>query len=193
MADEKFLEFLHIRRPHVFQQKIRKSTFLSTALQNNRKRWSYRLLIVLSVLACTSIERRFWTLARSGQWFEIVETAFTEKEWYNNSRGLRSTFDYIVREIQDEIVRKDTPMRKAVSPRKRTAITLYHTSSTAEYRRIANLFGVSTSFVCLCTRDLCQAITKKLTNDFLSAIQSRSQSESRANLHMLSQIGADQC
>ena len=87
------------------------------------------MLIVLSVLACTSIERRFWTLARSGQWFEIVETAFTEKEWYNNSRGLRSTFDYIVREIQDEIVRKDTPMRKAVSPRKRTAITLYHTSS----------------------------------------------------------------
>ena len=151
------------------------------------------MLIVLSVLACTSIERRFWTLARSGQWFEIVETAFTEKEWYDNSRVLRSTFDYIVREIQDEIVRKDTPMRKAVSPRKRTAITLYHTSSTAEYRTIANLFGVSTSLVCLCTIDVCQAITKKLTNDFLSAMQSRSQSESRANLHMLSQIGADQC
>ena len=45
----------------------------------------YRLLIVLSVLACTSTERRFWTLTRS-QWFEIVETAFTEKEWYDNFR-----------------------------------------------------------------------------------------------------------
>ena len=167
MADEKFLEFLLIRRPHVFQQKIRKSTFLSTALQKNRKRRRYRLLIVLSVLACTSIERRFWTLTRSGQWFEIVETAFTEKEWYDNFRVSRSTFDYIVREIQDEIVRKDTPMRKAVSPRKRTAITLYYMSSTAEYRTIANLFGVSTSFVCLCIRDVCKAIRKKLKNDFL--------------------------
>ena len=125
------------------------------------------MLIVLSVLACTSIERRFWTLTRSGQWFEIVETAFTEKEWYDNFRVSRSTFDYIVREIQDEIVRKDTPMRKAVSPRKRTAITLYYMSSTAEYRTIANLFGVSTSFVCLCIRDVCKAITKKLKNDFL--------------------------
>ena len=79
MADKKFLEFLLIRRPHVFQQKIRKSTLLSTALQKNRKRRRYRLLIGLSVLACTSFERRIWTLTR--QWFEIVETAFTEKEW----------------------------------------------------------------------------------------------------------------
>ena len=45
------------------------------------------------------------TETRSGQWFEIVETAFTEKEWYDNFRVSRSTFDYIVREIQDEIVR----------------------------------------------------------------------------------------
>ena len=162
MADEKFLEFLLIRRPHVFQQKIGKSIFLSTALLKNIKRRRYRLLIVLSVLACTSIERRFWTLTRSGQWFEIVETAFTEKEWYDNFRVSRSTFDYIVREIQDEIVRKDTPMRKAVSPRKRTAITLYYMSSTAEYRTIANLFSVSTSFFCLCPSFVCKAVTKKL-------------------------------
>ena len=45
------------------------------------------------------------TLTQSGQWFEIVETAFTETEWYDNFRVSRSTFDYIVREIQDEIVR----------------------------------------------------------------------------------------
>ena len=62
------------------------------------------MLFVLSVLACTSIEGQFWTLIRSGQWFEIVETAFTEKEWYDNFRVSGSTFDYIVREIQDEIV-----------------------------------------------------------------------------------------
>ena len=51
------------------------------------------LLFVLSVLACTSIEGRFWTLIRSGQWFEIVERTFTEKEWYDNFvfQGQRST------------------------------------------------------------------------------------------------------
>ena len=39
--------------------------------------------------------------------------------------------------------------------------------TTAEYRTIANLFDVSTSFLCLCIRDVCKAITKKLKNDFL--------------------------
>ena len=51
------------------------------------------MLFVLSVLAFTSIEGQFWTLIRSGQWFEIVERAFTEKEWYDNFafQGQRST------------------------------------------------------------------------------------------------------
>ena len=96
-----------------------------------------------------------------------METAFTEKEWYDNFHISRSTFDDIVREVQDEIVQKDTPMHKAVSPRKRTAITLYSMSSTAEYRTIADLFGVSMSFICLCIRDVCKAMTKNLKNDFL--------------------------
>jgi len=39
-------------------------------------------------------------------------------------------------------------MRQAISARRRLAIVLYYLSSTAEYRTIANLFGVSISFVC---------------------------------------------
>ena len=105
------------------------------------------MLIVLSVLTCTSIEQWFWTLTRSGHWFEIVETAFTEKEWYDNFRISRSMFDYIVREIQDEIVGKATPTSKAVSPRKRTAIVLYCMSSTAEYRTITYTVSPCPSFV----------------------------------------------
>ena len=96
MADETFLEFLRKRRLHVFPQKIRKSTFLSTALQKNRERRRYsRLLFILSVLACTCTERRFWKLTRSGQWFEPVDTAFTEKEWYDSFRVSNSTFELI--------------------------------------------------------------------------------------------------
>ena len=36
-----------------------------------------------------------------------METAFTKKEWYDNFRVSHSTFEYIVGEIQVEIVRKD--------------------------------------------------------------------------------------
>ena len=51
------------------------------------------MLFILSVLARICTERRFWKLTRSGQWFEIVDTAFTEKEWYDNFRVSNSTFE----------------------------------------------------------------------------------------------------
>ena len=43
----------------------------------------------------------------------------------------------------------------------RLAITLYFLASTAEYRTIANLFGVSPAFVCICVK-VCQAVWKCL-------------------------------
>ena len=78
-----------------------------------------------------------------------METAFTEKEWYDNFRVSRPTFDYF--------------FYSSVKQSRERSISVF----SAEYRTIANLFGVSTSFVCLCIRDVCKAITKKLKNDFL--------------------------
>ena len=45
----------------------------------------------------------------------MVETVFTDKEWYNDLRVSKETLKNIVSEIEDEIVRKDAAMRKAIS------------------------------------------------------------------------------
>jgi hypothetical protein len=63
---------------------------------------------------------------------------------------------------------KDTKLRKAISSQKRITITLYFIGSTAEYRTIVNLFGVSKAFVCQCIKDLSEAIVTKLKCVFLS-------------------------
>jgi len=39
---------------------------------------------------------------------------------------------------------------------------LYYLGATLEYRTLANLFDVSTSYVCLCIKDVSEAITRKL-------------------------------
>ena len=41
-------------------------------------------------------------------------------------------------------------------------MTLYYFASTAEFRTIANLFGVSRAFLCNCIKDVCCAIIKNL-------------------------------
>ena len=51
-------------------------------------------------------------------------------------------------------------MRDPVTAKRRLAITLYYLSSTAEYRTVANLFGVSQSFVCQCIKEVSCAIRK---------------------------------
>ena len=52
-------------------------------------------------------------------WFEMVKTVFMDKEWYDNFRVSKETFQNIVSEIEDEIVRKDTATGKAISSRKK--------------------------------------------------------------------------
>ena len=65
-------------------------------------------------------------------------------------------------EIRGDISCKDTAMQKAVSAERRFALTLYYLASTAEFRTIAHLFGVSTSFVCICVKEVSEVINRKL-------------------------------
>ena len=95
----------------------------------------------------------------------MAVTEFSDKEWRENFRLSKETFMYVVVSMVGENVsRKDTKLRKAVSTQKRIAIVVYFIGSTAEYRTIANLFGVSTSFVC----NVAKAIVAKLRCHFLS-------------------------
>ena len=104
------------------------------------------MLALAAILVCNVfVVRSCWMVERSSVWFDMVERTFTDKEWYDNFRVSKETFEYIVFEIENEIARKDTRIRKAIPSRKRVAIALYYLGSTAEYRTIANLFGVFSS------------------------------------------------
>ena len=66
------------------------------------------MFIIMSMLACNSVERRCWTLACTDQWFQMVEMAFIVKEWYDNFCVSKTTVEYIASRIEDEIDRQDT-------------------------------------------------------------------------------------
>ena len=83
-------------------------------------------------------------------WFDMVEASFPYELWYSSFRVTRGTFTYILHEIGDEISRQ--------------AIALYYLASTAEYRTIGNLFGVSVGFVCTCVKEVCEAIRNKMAS-----------------------------
>ena len=89
----------------------------------------------------------------------MVEASFPDELWYSKFRVTPGTLTCILHEIGDEISRQDTPMRKVVKPNRRLAIiALYYLASTAEYRTVGNLFGVSVAFACACIKEVCEAI-----------------------------------
>ena len=125
----------------------------------------HRLLLIQAILAATNKPRSkiVWQYPRSNTWFEMVKESYTEELWYQNFRVTKETFTFILSEICGQISRQDTSMRKAISTETRLAVTLYYLASTAEFRTIAHLFGVSTSFVCICVKEVSEAVNQKLS------------------------------
>ncbi|CAH3167085.1 unnamed protein product [Porites lobata] len=108
------------------------------------------LLIMLSIITLINPprDRICWMRPNSDDWFILADSTFNREQWYENFRVTRDTFTIILNEIEHDIAKQDTPMRKAVPTRKKLAMTLYYFASTAEFRTIANLFGVSRAFLC---------------------------------------------
>ena len=144
MTEEQHLEYLLIKRlpatciPNTPRNARR---IFTSDFRRMRKTRRYRFFLALAaILICNLyVDRPCCMVERSNVWFEKVERAFTDKEWYDNFRLSKETFEYIVSEIENEITRKDTKMRKAIPSRKRVAIALYYLGSTTEYSTIANL------------------------------------------------------
>ena len=107
-------------------------------------------------------------IKRSGDWWEhIVLETFTSQEWLENFRLSKDTFDYLCTELTPYLQYQDTHLRKAVSVKKRVAITLWSLASPAEYRTVSHLFGVGRSTVCEVVHETCQAIVDHLLPKYI--------------------------
>lgn len=100
-------------------------------------------------------ERTLWMQPRSQVWFDMVNEVYNDELWYDNFRVTKGTLVYLLSKIEGDISHQNTRLREAVLAKRRLAITLCYLASTAEYRTICNLFGVSSSFVCQCLQEVC--------------------------------------
>ena len=139
--------------------------YCQTQKKNVRKIESQHLKKKLRFIALMSLinvlrERTLWMHPRTDAWFLLADEFYTDVQWYENFRVSKETFNFVVSAIEDEVKRKTTILRQPISVQKRVGITFCYLSSTAEYRTIQNVFGVSRSFVCMCVRCM-QSNSKK--------------------------------
>ena len=105
---------------------------------------------------------------RSSQWWDsIVMETFEQNDWIQNFRISKETFLYLCDKLKPAIYHHDTQLRRAISVKKRLAITLWCLSTPAEYRTIAHLFGVARSTVCTIVHETCRAIVRILMDSYI--------------------------
>ena len=90
-----------------------------------------------------------WSYERSAHWWDhIALETFTEGDWLDNFRVSQATFLYICDKLKLEISKRDTRFRKAISVKRRVAITLWVLATIVEYCTVGRLFGVAQCTVC---------------------------------------------
>jgi hypothetical protein len=74
----------------------------------------------------------------------------------------------LCREIEPHLKPNESFVLAQVDGKKQVAIAIYLLGSSAEYRTIENLFGVSTSTVCKVVHVVCEVIAENLLEKYVS-------------------------
>jgi len=74
----------------------------------------------------------------------------------------------LCRELEPHLKPNDSFFRAPVDVKKQVAIDIYLLGSSAEYRSIENLFGVSTSTVCKVVHVVCEVIAENILEKYVS-------------------------
>ncbi|XP_051963804.1 uncharacterized protein LOC127630384 isoform X1 [Xyrauchen texanus] len=124
------------------------------------------LHIASSVLPQTS--RSCWMRVRSRDWWErVVLKEFTDCEWKENFRMTRRSFNKLCVLMEGVLSPQDVTVRAPVPLQMRVAIVLYKLASCAEYRVVANQFGVHKSTVKKFVYLFCKGMVSSVIHDFI--------------------------
>ena len=134
MASTVCLSYLHLLQTKLKETRRKKRPPHERNAKSSMLRyWCRRkqlLLIMLSIITLINPprDRICWMRPNSDDWFILADSTFNREQWYENFRVTRDTFTIILNEIEPDIAKQDTPMRKAVPTRKKLAMTLVHSS-----------------------------------------------------------------
>ena len=133
-----------------------------------RRKTRLTVLLLTALVSHFTVERSLWQIPRTSAWFDLAYSTYSDDQWYANFQISKNTFHFLVDELRADLKRQDTEMRKAVTVQRKIALFLYYLASTDSYRSLGNLFGLSRGFVCICLRQVSEAILQKLKPKYIS-------------------------
>ena len=96
-----------------------------------------------------------------------MKETFSDDQWMENFRMTKATFEILCDDLRPSFSDHARPLREPLQLDHRVAIAVYWMASSAEYRTIANLFGVGKSTVRKCIHDVCTAMAENILDNSL--------------------------
>ncbi|XP_065654502.1 uncharacterized protein LOC136081138 [Hydra vulgaris] len=93
---------------------------------------------------------------------------WNEDDWIKNIRMSKAAFNYLCKEVSPFMPIQGTNFRKSLPLEMKLAVTLYFLSGSADYRTIANLFGLGKSTVCTIAHRICKHFVDNLMKKYIS-------------------------
>ena len=130
--------------------------------------FSVRLVNTIS-LSLEKFERKPWEVgrARSREWWDRDVQEMDEEEFRQNFRLSRGAFNKLCDRLDPLVGKQEAFARNTVSTPRRVAITLHYLGQGANYRVVANQFGVAVSTVCVIVKETTAAIVQSMTPEMI--------------------------
>lgn len=128
----------------------------------------YICLLLLSLKLCHHINLRMSIVRSSTWWDDVVLNRFGPRDWRENFRISKATFDYLCRNLKPLIEKANTSIRRPVSVERRVAVTLWILATPSEYRNVSHLFGLARCTVCVIVHETCKVIIQKFKSAYIN-------------------------
>jgi len=111
---------------------------------------------------------RLWVKDRSNNWWELCSHPdFPDDEFQKSFRMSKETFEFICRELDSTVTKKNTMLRDAVPLRQRVAACIWRLATGDPYRLVSERFGLGLSTCHKLVLDVCSAIKTVLMPKFI--------------------------
>lgn len=113
---------------------------------------------------------------RNNNWWEEGYQTWHEKAFKDRFRINRETFDFILREIEDSLIKEPTNCNpEPMSPAMQLAVCLYRLAHGCSFATVADLFAISKPTACVTFNKVCRVIVRTLYDRVVIMPQSRTE------------------
>ena len=157
---------------------VNKRNTIIMSMLMSRRRYLFRKMKAKRISQLRRKRREVWyKQGRTDQWWKnVLSGKLSDEEWQRNFRLSRTEFFELEKEIRRYISPdSSSPNYRAISAKKKLAITLYYLKDTGSLRMTANTFGIHVCTASKTIHDVCEAISYHLGPKYIKLPQNEEQ------------------